>query len=189
VCGPRSGVAVGAVWWWQCGRVLLQAEAIETPRLVLTPLRLEDAEEMAGVLSDVRMYEFTGGEPPTLERLRARYELLAGGRSPDGSEAWLNWIVRTGSPPFAVGVVQATVRGDGTAGEVAWEIGVDHQGRGYASEAAAALVGWLAGAGIGAIEACIHPDHAASAAVAARAGLAPTDEFVDGERRWLLRPV
>ena len=109
--------------------------------------------------------------------------------APDGSEAWLNWIVRTGTPPVAVGVVQATVSGDGRVGEVAWEIGVDHQGRGYASEAAAALVGWLAGAGVGAIEACIHPDHAASAAVAARAGLAPTDEIVDGERRWRLRPA
>ena len=169
--------------------MLLRAETIETPRLLMTPLRVDDAEAMLDVLADVRMYEFTGGEPPTLARLRARYEVLAGGRSPDGSEAWLNWIVRTGTPPVAVGVVQATVSGDGTVGEVAWEIGVEQQGRGYASEAAGALVGWLAGAGVGAIEACIHPDHAASAAVATRAGLAPTDEIVDGERRWRLRPA
>ena len=155
----------------------------------MTPLRLEDAEAMIGVLADVRMYEFTGGEPPTIERLRARYEFLAGGRSPDGSEAWLNWIVRTGTPPVAVGVLQATVSDDATVGEVAWEIGVDHQGRGYASEAAVALVDWLVAAGVGAIEACIHPDHTASAAVAERAGLAPTDELVDGERRWRLRPA
>jgi RimJ/RimL family protein N-acetyltransferase len=31
----------------------------------------------------------------------------------------------------------------------------------------------------------IHPDHGASAAVARHLGLAPTDEFDDGEVRWV----
>jgi len=40
--------------------VLLRAETIETPRLLITPLRVDDAEAMVDVLADVRMYEFTG---------------------------------------------------------------------------------------------------------------------------------
>lgn len=31
----------------------------------------------------------------------------------------------------------------------------------------------------------VHPEHGASAAVAAAAGLAPTEVWQDGERRWL----
>ncbi|RII89234.1 GNAT family N-acetyltransferase, partial [Clavibacter michiganensis] len=41
--------------------------------------------------------------------------------------------------------------------------------------------------GVGVVRAHIHPDHAASEAVARRLGLAPTDERVDGEVRWELR--
>ena len=57
-------------------------------------------------------------------------------------------------------------------------------GRGYATEAARGVVAWLIAGGVGSIVAHVHPDHTASAAVAERAGLAPTDRFVDGERAW-----
>ena len=57
-------------------------------------------------------------------------------------------------------------------------------GPGYAAEAAAAVVGWLAGGGVRTIEAHIHPDHHASGRVAARAGLEPSTDVVDGEVVW-----
>ncbi len=69
---------------------------------------------------------------------------------------------------------------------VAWVIGVPWQGHGYAAEAAAGLVGWLLGQGATVVTACIHPDHHASAAVAAQAGLSVTDNMIDGERVWRL---
>ncbi|RIJ55314.1 GNAT family N-acetyltransferase, partial [Clavibacter phaseoli] len=56
-----------------------------------------------------------------------------------------------------------------------------------AAECAAAMVAWLREDGVGVVRAAIHPDHAASEAVARRLGLAPTDERVDGEVRWELR--
>jgi RimJ/RimL family protein N-acetyltransferase len=80
--------------------------------------------------------------------------------------------------------MQATVTDDGRSADVAWEIGVPWQGRGYASEAAVAIVGWLSKRGATGIRALVHPDHDASARVAARAGLVPTDEVVDGEIAW-----
>ena len=58
------------------------------------------------------------------------------------------------------------------------------QGRGSASEVARALVGWLEGTGVTTIVARVHPRHAASATVASRAGLLPTEEIEDGERVW-----
>jgi RimJ/RimL family protein N-acetyltransferase len=64
---------------------------------------------------------------------------------------------------------------------------VPWQRRGYATEAARALVAGLVEAGVGEIVAHVHPDHLASAGVAAAAGLVATDEEVDGERVWRYR--
>ena len=157
---------------------------IVTSRLTLTPLVEEDAEAMVDVLDDERMYQFTGGRPPTLDELRSRYRQLAVGRSADDTELWFNWIVRTTADGSAVGAMQVTLAADSTSADVAWEVGVPWQGRGIAAEAATAVVDWLVGLRIPVIRALVHPDHAASAAVAARAGLRPTDELVDGETVW-----
>ncbi len=158
-----------------------------TPRLRMDPLRVEDAEAMRGVLADPALYRFTGGEPPTLDSLRRRYAAQVAGASPDGSERWHNWILRLTAGGEAIGFVQATVTDEGRRADIAWVIGVPWQGLGYASEAAVALVAWLRGAGAATITAHVHPDHEASARVAARAGLAATDEVEDGERVWRLR--
>jgi RimJ/RimL family protein N-acetyltransferase len=66
-------------------------------------------------------------------------------RSPDPDKVWLNWIVRRRSDAQAMGTVQATLtmRDCESTANVAWVIGVDWQGQGFASEAARALVGWL----------------------------------------------
>jgi RimJ/RimL family protein N-acetyltransferase len=158
---------------------------IVTERLSLVPLRVEDAEEMTGVLGDQRLHQFIGGEPCTITGLRERYARLVAG-SPDRDQLWLNWVVRRRSDAQPMGTMQATVTmgaGESTA-NVAWVIGVDWQNQGFASEAAQALVGWLRQHGADNVVAHIHPDHQASAAVAMRAGLRLTDEQADGERVW-----
>lgn len=149
------------------------------------PLRVADADELAALLDDERLYEFIGGRPATLVELRERYARLAAG-SGDPDVIWLNWIVRRRADAQPVGTVQATITthdGHRTA-HIAWVIGVAWQRQGFASEAARALVDWLRASGIAEIVAYIHPDHHASAAVAARAGLRPTYDLVDGERVW-----
>lgn len=160
-----------------------EADRIRTARLELVPLAVSDAEEMVGVLGDERLYALTGGRPPTLAELRARYAQLVVGRSPDGMEQWRNWIVRLRNGR-AVGTVQATITAAGRAAEVAWLIAAAWQGQGLASEAAQGLVAWLEAGGVQTITAHVHPDHHASAAVAARAGLVATEEVHDGERVW-----
>ncbi len=162
------------------------SDAIQSERLDLQPLRTSDADAMVVVLGDASLYEFIGGEPPTSATLRERYARLSEGRSPDGTEEWRNWSVRTRADGQAIGTVQATILDDGQRATIAWVIGVRWQGRGYATEAAAALVAWLAARGISAISATIHPAHIASATVAMHVGLEPTDDLVDGERVWRL---
>jgi RimJ/RimL family protein N-acetyltransferase len=163
-------------------------EHIPSARLSLVPLAVTDAEEMVEVLSGDALYAFTGGSPPGLVELRDRYARLAAGRSPDGSQEWCNWILRREPDGTAVGYVQATITGGGTRAEVAWVIGVGWQGQGYATEAARALVAWLDWRGVTAVQAHIHPDHPASAAVARRAGLLPTGRFDGGEQLWQREP-
>jgi RimJ/RimL family protein N-acetyltransferase len=161
-------------------------EPIETARLTLEPLRVEHAAEMVEVLSAPALYEFTGGAPPSLERLRARYARQAVGHSPDGRQGWLNWIARERDSGIAVGTVQATLttRDGRIEAEIAWVIGAARQRLGYATEAAGAVVQWLRTHGTKAIAAHIHPDHEASMGVARRLGLAATPVIGDGETRW-----
>lgn len=158
---------------------------LNTERLILAPLGIKDAEEMAVVLADERLHEFIGGHPATFDDLRTRYrKLVAGAPRPD--ETWFNWIARDRSDGRAVGTAQATVVDHAAArtAYVAWVIGVPWKNRGFASEAARAIVDWLRAHDVETIIAHIHPDHRASAIVAARAGLEPTDESVDGEQVW-----
>jgi RimJ/RimL family protein N-acetyltransferase len=152
---------------------------IATERLTLLPLEVEYAEPMAAVLSDPALYTFTGGEPPSVAALEARYRRqLAGPGRPD--EQWLNWVIKY--EDVLIGYVQATVI-DGTA-EIAWVVGTAWQGQGFAKEAAQGLVTWLRAQRIGRIIAHVHPDHTASAAVATAIGLARTDVLEDGEYLW-----
>ncbi|MBK6887313.1 MAG: GNAT family N-acetyltransferase [Tetrasphaera sp.] len=168
-------------------------QSLRTVRLILTPLRVEDAAEMAGVLADPALYDVIGGSPPDAVTLRRRYKKLVVGRSRDGSQQWLNWVIRLrpgvgheeDHPETpAVGTVQATVMAGGAAAEIAWIVGTAWQGRGYAGEAAAAMADLLRAAGVQLLVAHIHPRHAASQGVARRAGLTPTPELHDAEQRW-----
>ena len=72
----------------------------------------------------------------------------------------------------------------GLVAHVAWVVGVPWQRRGFAKEAARAMVSWLEDKQVELIVAHIHPDHSASAAVARDAGLVPTSERHRGETIW-----
>lgn len=157
-----------------------------TPRLDALPLRVAHADEMAAVLSDPALHTFTGGTPLDADALRARYARQSAG-SPDPAERWWNWVLAVRDDDCLAGYVQATVNVTEARAEIAWVTGSGWQGRGYAKEAAVGLVAHLLdGGAVRTVVAHIHPDHAASAAVAAAAGLVRTDEREDGEVRWRL---
>ena len=155
---------------------------IATNRLRLQPLSPDDAEEMAGVLNDPALYRFIGGEPPTVSELRELYASWVAGPARDGDD-WHNWSVRLadGTP---IGHMQATVLERGISADVAWIVGSPWQGRGYATEAAKAVVEWLEAQGIGTITAHVNPRHAASERVAEHAGFVRTDLVEGGEVVW-----
>lgn len=163
-----------------------QSPPLAGPRLDLEPLRVAHAEEMAPLLDDPRLHSFTGGEPATLPDLRERYRRQVDGQSPDGSQRWLNWVVRRHKDLRPVGTVQATVtrKDHALTAEVAWVIALNHQGQGYAREAAQVLVTWLREQGVKTVMAHVHPAHQASQGVARAIGLTATATLIDGEVRW-----
>ena len=112
---------------------------IESPRLTLEPQCAAHAEVMFEVLSDPAIYEHENAPPKSLQWLRERYATLETRRSGDGSELWLNWVLRERSASTLIGYVQATVHADGHA-LVAYELGSTHWGRGLGSEAVTALI-------------------------------------------------
>lgn len=161
-------------------------EPVETERLRLEALTVDHAGLMVEVLEDGALYQYIGGQPPTLSELRLRYAAQAVGHSEDRSQWRLNWIVSLRDSACTIGYVQATVEpaSTGSQATIAWVIAPDFQRRGLATEAAVAMVDWLSTMGVDHLIACIHPAHAASQAVARRLGLHPTSVIEDGEVRW-----
>jgi RimJ/RimL family protein N-acetyltransferase len=162
-----------------------------TVRLSLEPLTAAHAAELAPLLDDARLHEFTGGAPLSAAALTGRYARLAARRSPGGDQAWGNWVLRVRATGRAAGTVQATLPAGGPAAgaaEIAWVVVRAAQGRGYAKAAARSLVAVLLAAGW-TVVAHIHPGHLASQRVARAAGLSPTTDVRDGEVRWVNAPV
>lgn len=119
-------------------------QTIHTPRLVLEPQVAGHAAEMFVVLADPRIYEHENEPPATEQALRARYARLETRRSADGTQQWLNWVVRVRDGGAAAGYVQATVLPGGLA-LIGYEFGSAWWGRGIAYEATVAMIDALAG--------------------------------------------
>lgn len=156
---------------------------ISTDRLELAPLTSDHAEALFAVLADESLYEYTHDAPPSsLVELRMRYAQLESRRSPDGSEAWLNWTLFERSTGMPIGYVQATVTP--SHADIAWVVGTLWQRRGFAAEAAGALIHWLRSARVKHVRAMINPSHTASQRVAMNVGLSRTLMTIEGEEVW-----
>ena len=106
--------------------------------LRLEPQVAGHAQEMFEVLRDAAIYEFENEPPPSLQWLERRYRQLETRRSPDGSERWLNWVIRLPSGRLA-GYVQATVLRESTA-YIAYELASRFWRQGIGSAAVTAVL-------------------------------------------------
>jgi len=150
---------------------LVEPETVlETEHLHLEPLGEHHAALLHPVLQDARIYTYIPQEPPTFEWLRERYRRLAGRLSPAGDEVWLNWAVRVKVSGAYVGTVQATLTARGTA-EIAYELGPQFWGQGYAAEACRRMLLLLfTGYGVSEASAQVDTRNAASIALLERLG-------------------
>ena len=80
---------------------------LQSPRCTLEPQVVAHANEMFAVLCDPAIYEFEGVPPPSVEALAGGYARRESRLSPDGTQQWLNWVVRLPTGELT-GYVQAT---------------------------------------------------------------------------------
>lgn len=141
--------------------------------LRLEPLTVAHADEMFDVLADPRIYRYLDdGPPPSREHLQAVYTRLEARFSPDGTQRWLNWIVRasSGAP---LGVVQATLVAPRTAW-VAYVLASRYWGQGHARSATRAMIDHLvARHGIAECLATVEDENARSIALLEALGFRP----------------
>ncbi|MGZ8203389.1 MAG: GNAT family N-acetyltransferase [Burkholderiales bacterium] len=156
---------------------------IASSTLRLEPLVVAHAEEMFEPLSAAAMYDYMPGGPPSSPAaLRERYVQLARGRSADGSQQWLNWIVRLNSGHCA-GFVQATIYPELT-GDFAFAFSPRYWGRGVAIEACQAALPYLARERrVTALFATVDPQNARSLRLLVRLGFrdVPPAQYPHGE--------
>jgi RimJ/RimL family protein N-acetyltransferase len=113
--------------------------SLRTPRLDLTPLEPADAPALSAVLADPELYRhLPHGPPADATFLEQRFRRLAVRRSPDGSQQWLNWVVRARGRRDAVGLVEVSV--EGTQAHLAYFVARTRWRRGIAREACAAVL-------------------------------------------------
>ena len=111
---------------------------IRAPRLKLEPQVAAHAEAMFGVLGDPAIYAFENTPPPSVAWLRDRFTRLETRWSGDGTQQWLNWVLRLPTSEL-IGYVQATVHADGRAA-IAYELASPYWGRGLARRAVQAMI-------------------------------------------------
>jgi RimJ/RimL family protein N-acetyltransferase len=167
------------------------ALVLDTPRLRLVPLTVDEGNDLLPVLTDHRVSPWLSqdGRPISEERARQRLTTWRARRSVDGHEVWLAWVVRVVPSGEAVGLCRAEISDDRVA-RIGYLVAPDHAGRGIASEATGAVLRALRGLlGIGEVRAHIHPRNAASQRVARRIGLVPTGWLDErGEEVWSDQP-
>lgn len=118
-------------------------QPIEAGALRLEPLTAAHAEAMFEILVEPEIHRYLDEPPPpSIEHLRGVYQRREARQSPDGTQRWLNWVIRAPEGSL-LGYVQATVTLSGTAW-IAYILASRHRGRGHAGTAVRAMMEHLA---------------------------------------------
>ncbi|MEZ4437194.1 MAG: GNAT family N-acetyltransferase [bacterium] len=155
-----------------------------TPRLVLTPWRLDDADAIAALWLDPDAMRYAGALTAPADVRRA----LTAARAAQDTHGVCLWAVRARDDGRLLGDCGFHVIGDGSY-ELGYHFLPAAQGRGHATEAArAALDHAFAALGAREVLAWSHPDNVRSVALLGRCGFAAEgpDPAERGELRFRL---
>lgn len=150
-------------------------ESLQTERLVLRRMRPDDAEVQHAMWEerDPRVparRRIDADGHPTVDEIRASLDPAA------GAQRGLLSVVRrdTGEVIGYCGLLIAGQRGTAEVPELAYELLRAAHGRGYATEAAAAVVAWADDAGIRRLQAGVRDWNTHSLRVLAKLGFVPS---------------
>ncbi len=157
----------------------------ETERLVIRPWRLEEAPRVLDILSRVEVVKWLDdGEPKLMKDLdEARAQIRRTHvRSEDPPRGF--WAIEVRATGEVAGSVMLLTlpNAEHDEVEIGWHLHPDSWGKGYASEAASAVLAYGLGHGLPQILALTHLDNYPSQGLARRIGmesLGRTDEWYD----------
>ena len=163
----------------------MKFEPIRTERLILRPPRRSDAEAAYQRRSLPEVSRYQDWEMPyTRERAEKSMARTATMDGPVVGEGWTITVVDADAPERIVGDLAVALRWGGRSGFFGYTFHPDHWGRGYATEAAQALVRYLfTDVGVSRIESSLHPDNPPSARVLEACGL--TFEGLTRQSFWV----
>jgi [ribosomal protein S5]-alanine N-acetyltransferase len=146
--------------------------SIEIPGLTLEPQVRAHADQMFVVLGDPAIYEHENEPPVSVDWLRDRFAGLESRSSPDGTQQWLNWVIRLPGGELA-GYLQASVYRDAHAA-IAYVLASQHWGKGIASRGVQAMIGELRGRyGVQRLTAVLKASNVRSLRLLERLGFVP----------------
>lgn len=126
--------------------------------------------------------------PYAMERAERTTAKSAAMDGPVVGQGWTITVVDGEAPETILGDVIVELRCCGLVGYFGYTFHPDHWGRGYATEASQALVGWLFNvAGVSRIESSLHPDDPPSARVLEACGLTSKAKHANRYGRPLTR--
>jgi RimJ/RimL family protein N-acetyltransferase len=160
---------------------MIEIPTLETSRLRLRPHRREDFPACLALWADPTVTRYIGGRPFSREEVWARFLRYAGGWHWLGFGYWAVEEISTGQFIGELGYSQNERSFDppltllDAAGlsmpELGWVLSPQVHGRGYATEAVRAALGWGDSHVAASCAFCIiHPDHRASIRVAQKCG-------------------
>ncbi|MEN9644409.1 MAG: hypothetical protein RL238_1078 [Actinomycetota bacterium] len=150
------------------------AMLFSTPRLTVRTMRAEDAPVVAAYRDDPAVSHFQDWDLPyTLERAQERIATRAAFTGPTPGE-WVNLALVLGDPDTGtvIGDVACHLDDTSSVAEIGYTLRTEFQGKGYASEAAGALVDHLlATTPVHRIEASLDPENVPSMRVLEAIGM------------------
>jgi RimJ/RimL family protein N-acetyltransferase len=157
-------------------------EPLVTERLLLRRSAPEDAEAISAYRRDPEVHRFQGWDRTDPEGIRAEIARMAA-RAPGEDGGWVQLSVLERDGGRLVGDVGfARAAGEPGVVKIGYTVDPTFQGRGYATEAVGALVGYLFDTlGADVVRAYANADNAPSTRVAEKVGLRLVERF---ERRY-----
>jgi RimJ/RimL family protein N-acetyltransferase len=124
--------------------MIFREDILTTEKLLIEPLLSTHTDEMFVILQDKEIYKYIPTNPPKdVSELETRYKKLETRSSPDGSELWLNWVLRQKIDTSLIGRFEATIYKNHTA-LIAYELASKYWGKGFAFEASKKIIEILA---------------------------------------------
>lgn len=144
---------------------------IETPRLLIRSFETDDAPDLARRRSDPEVAKYQNWTIPyPVERAEAMVASIVAMDGPENGEWWMAAVCDR-STGEVLGDLALHMSEDGRTAEIGYTFASEHWGKGYASEAVDAFIGYLFDdLKVTRIFGMLHPDNPASAMVLERNG-------------------